>query len=68
MNTRIDIFSEYIDNFGDLTIPIRLANELAFLYEEKVNLFISINDVSKEVLRINRLHKNINLYDLHQVN
>ena len=68
MNTRIDIFSEYIDNFGDLTIPIRLANELAYLYEENVNLFISINDVSKEVLRINRLHKNINLYDLHQVN
>jgi hypothetical protein len=55
MNTRIDIFSEYIDNFGDLTIPIRLANELAYLYEEKVNLFISINDVSKEVLRINIL-------------
>ena len=68
MNTGIDIFSEYIDNFGDLTIPIRLANDLASLYEEKVNLFISINDLSKEVLRINRLHKNINLYDLHQVN
>ena len=68
MNTTIDIFSEYIDNFGDLTIPIRLANDLATLYQQKVNLFISINEISSEVLRINRLHKNINIYNLKQAN
>jgi len=41
---KVDIFSRFIDNYGDLTIPVRLANGLADKYDVSVNLYISMKD------------------------
>jgi uncharacterized repeat protein (TIGR03837 family) len=55
----IDIFSKYIDNFGDLTIAIRIANEFSKSYEFSINLFITKNKSLETLLKLNPVHKNI---------
>lgn len=55
----IDIFSKYIDNFGDLTVAIRIANEFSKSYEFSINLFITKNKSLETLLKLNPVHKNI---------
>ena len=61
---KVDIFSRFIDNYGDLTIPVRLANGLADKYDVSVNLYISMKDNTRRILSNNQINSNIAIIDI----
>jgi hypothetical protein len=61
---KVDIFSRFIDNYGDLTIPVRLANGLSDKYDVSVNLYISMKDNTRRILSNNQINSNIAIIDI----
>lgn len=61
---KVDIFSRFIDNYGDLTIPVRLANGLADKYDVSVNLYISMKDNTRRIFSNNQINSNIAIIDI----
>ena len=64
--SHIDIFSKKIDNFGDLSIPLRLASILGEY--TKVRLFLSIDFTTKKIISLNKFPKNISFFDIDRAN
>ena len=64
---KVDIFSRFIDNYGDLTIPVRLANGLSDKYDVSVNLYISMKDNTRRILSNNQINSNIAIIDIDNI-
>ena len=62
----VDIFSKKIDNYGDLSIPLRLA--LILGEQAKVRLFLSFDFATRKIISLNKFHKNVSFFDINRIN
>ena len=53
MTFSVDIFSRFIDNYGDISIPLRLAKGLYIEHGVSSNVFLTINQLSQQILKKN---------------
>lgn len=68
MTFSVDIFSRFIDNYGDISIPLRLARGLYIEYGVFSNVFINSNNFTQKILDKNLFNKNINICDVDKMN
>ena len=59
MTFSVDIFSRFIDNYGDISIPLRLAHGLYIDHGVTSNVFLTSNELTQKVLDKNILKKMI---------
>jgi len=64
MTFSVDIFSRFIDNYGDISIPLRLAKGLYIEHGVSSNVFLTINKLSQQILEKNLFNENINIFDI----
>lgn len=62
----VDIFSRKIDNYGDLSIPLRLALFLSKYV--KVRLFLSFDFTTKKIISLNKFQNNVSFFDINRTN
>jgi len=60
----VDIFSRFIDNYGDISIPLRLAHGLYIDHGVTSNVFLTSNELTKKILDKNLFNENINIIDI----
>jgi hypothetical protein len=64
MTFSVDIFSRFIDNYGDISIPLRLAHGLYVDHGVTSNVFLSSNELTQKILDKNLFNENINILDI----
>jgi len=64
MTFSIDIFSRFIDNYGDISIPLRLAHGLYIDHGVTSNVFLTSNELTQKILDKNLFNENINIIDI----
>jgi len=64
MTFSVDIFSRFIDNYGDISIPLRLAKGLYIEHGVSSNVFLTINKLSQQILEKNLFNENINIFNI----
>ena len=64
MTFSVDIFSRFIDNYGDISIPLRLANGLYVDHGVTSNVFLTSNELTQKILDKNLFNENINILDI----
>jgi len=64
MTFSIDIFSRFIDNYGDISIPLRLAHGLYINHGVTSNVFLTSNELTQKILDKNLFNENINIIDI----
>jgi hypothetical protein len=64
MTFAIDIFSRFIDNYGDISIPLRLAHGLYIDHGVTSNVFLTSNELTQKILDKNLFNENINIIDI----
>ena len=64
MTFSVDIFSRFIDNYGDISIPLRLAHGLYIDHGVLSNVFITSNELTQKILDKNLFNENINILDI----
>ena len=64
MTFSIDIFSRFIDNYGDISIPLRLAHGLYFDHGVTSNVFVTSNELTQKILDKNLYNDDINILDI----
>ena len=67
MTFSVDIFSRFIDNYGDISIPLRLAHGLFIDHGVTSNVFLTSNDLTQKVLDKNLFNENINIFDIDEI-
>ena len=67
MTFSIDIFSRFIDNYGDISIPLRLAHGLFIDHGVTSNVFLTSNELTQKVLDKNLFNENINIFDIDEI-
>ena len=64
MTFSVDIFSRFIDNYGDISIPLRLAHGLFIDHSVTSNVFLTSNELTQKILDKNLFNENINIIDI----
>ena len=64
MTFSVDIFSRFIDNYGDISIPLRLAHGLYIDHGVTSNVFLTSNELTQKILDKNFFNENINIIDI----
>ena len=64
MTFSVDIFSRFIDNYGDISIPLRLAHGLFIDHSVTSNVFLTSNEITQKILDKNLFNENINIIDI----
>jgi len=64
MTFSVDIFSRFIDNYGDISIPLRLAHGLYIDHGVTSNVFLTSNELTQKILDKNLFNENINIIDI----
>ena len=64
MTFSVDIFSRFIDNYGDISIPLRLAHGLYTDHSVTSNVFFTYNELTQKILDKNLFNENINIFDI----
>lgn len=64
MTFSVDIFSRFIDNYGDISIPLRLAHGLYIDHGVTSNVFLTSNELTQKILDKNLFKENINIIDI----
>jgi len=64
MTFSVDIFSRFIDNYGDISIPLRLAHGLYVDHGVTSNVFLTSNELTQKILDKNLFNENINIIDI----
>ena len=64
MTFSVDIFSRFIDNYGDISIPLRLAHGLYIDHGVTSNVFLTSNELTQKILDKNLFNENINILDI----
>ena len=64
MTFSVDIFSRFIDNYGDISIPLRLAHGLFIDHSVTSNVFLTSNELTQKFLDKNLFNENINIIDI----
>tara|TARA_B100000035_G_scaffold298451_1_gene292235 strand:- start:8448 stop:9416 length:969 start_codon:yes stop_codon:yes gene_type:complete len=64
MTFSVDIFSRFIDNYGDISIPLRLAHGLYVDHGVTSNVFLTSNELVQKILDKNLFNENINIIDI----
>ena len=67
MTFSVDIFSRFIDNYGDISIPLRLAHGLFIDHGVTSNVFLTSNELTQKVLDKNLFNENINIFDIDEI-
>ena len=67
MTFSIDIFSRFIDNYGDISIPLRLAHGLYIDHGVTSNVFLTSNELTQKILDKNLFNENINIFDIDKI-
>jgi len=67
MRFSVDIFSRFIDNYGDISIPLRLAHGLFIDHGVTSNVFLTSNELTQKVLDKNLFNENINIFDIDEI-
>jgi hypothetical protein len=64
MTFSVDIFSRFIDNYGDISIPLRLAHGLYIDHGVTSNVFLTSNELTQKILDKNLFNENNNILDI----
>ncbi len=64
MTFSVDIFSRFIDNYGDISIPLRLAHGLYIDYGVTSNVFLTSHELTQKILDKNLFNEKINIIDI----
>jgi len=64
MTFSVDIFSRFIDNYGDISIPLRLAHGLFIDHGVTSNVFLTHNQLTQKILDKNLFNDDINIIDI----
>ena len=67
MTFSVDIFSRFIDNYGDISIPLRLAHGLYVDHGVTSNVFLTSNELAQKILDKNLFNENINIFDIDKI-
>jgi len=67
MTFSVDIFSRFIDNYGDISIPLRLAHGLYIDHGVTSNVFLTSNEFTQKILDKNLFNENINIFDIDKI-
>ena len=67
MTFSVDIFSRFIDNYGDISIPLRLAHGLYIDHGVTSNVFLTSNELAQKILDKNLFNENINIFDIDKI-
>jgi len=67
MTFSVDIFSRFIDNYGDISIPLRLAHGLYVDHGVTSNVFLTSNYLTQKILDKGLYKENINVLDFNNI-
>jgi len=67
MTFTVDIFSRFIDNYGDISIPLRLAHGLYIDHGVSSKVFFTSNKLTQKILDKNSFNENINILDINKM-